>query len=201
MSPRILLILFDGIYLVALGALVGSVLFFSFGIAPRIFRVLDAGSSARFVRALFPRYYAWGATAGAVALPAMLCGPLCFPNDLRGPMLGIQALGLLAVILIFFYCGNSLTPAINAARDAGPEAAGRFERLHRRGVVLNGVVLFLGVALLTAHAARPTPKSAGIVEMTPQERARRDYEDLVRRTAAYEARKRAATPGGAERPR
>ena len=118
-TARSLLAFFDAAYLLALTAWVGSILFFSFGVAPIIFRVLGAESGARFVRALFPRYYAWGATSGAIALPAFLGVPLSFP-EYRGPMIAVQALLILAGILIMLYAGNTLTPAINAARDAGP---------------------------------------------------------------------------------
>ena len=40
-SARFLLVIFDSVYLVALTAWVGSILFFSFGVAPMIFRVLE----------------------------------------------------------------------------------------------------------------------------------------------------------------
>ena len=60
------------------------------------------------------------------------------------------------------YAGNSLTPAINAARDAGPAEHPRFDRLHRRSVRLNGLVLVLGMGLLVAFATRPAPRTSGI---------------------------------------
>lgn len=185
MTPRTLLALFDSVYVLALAAWVGSLLFFSFGVAPIIFRVLGAEAGGRFVRALFPRYYAWGAVSGAIALPAYLGVPLSFP-ELRGPMVGVQALVILAGTLSMLYGGNSLTPAINAARDAGPEGKARFDRLHRRSVRLNGLVLVLGVGLLIAFANRPSPRTVGIVEPSPAERARAAYEQLRR---AEEARR------------
>ena len=79
-----LLVLFDPAYLLALAAWIGAILFFSFGVAPIIFKVLAPEQAAKFVRALFPRYYAWGATCGAIALPAFLGAPLSFP-EFRGP--------------------------------------------------------------------------------------------------------------------
>jgi uncharacterized membrane protein len=172
-TARFLLVFFDSAYVLALTAWVGSILFFSFGVAPLIFKVLGAESGGRFVRALFPRYYAWGAISGAIALPAFLGVPLSFP-EYRGPMVAVQALLILAGILIMLYAGNTLTPAINAARDAGPAEHRRFERLHRRSVQLNALVLVLGLGLLVAHAARPAPRTSGILEMTPAERARYD---------------------------
>src|SRR4051794_30398599 len=46
-SARALMVVFDTVYLVALTAWVGSVLFLSFGVAPLIFRVLEPGPAAR----------------------------------------------------------------------------------------------------------------------------------------------------------
>jgi hypothetical protein len=191
-SARSLLVVFDSAYLLALSAWVGSVLFVSFGVAPLIFRVLTAEQAARFVRALFPRYYAWGAICGAIALPALVAAPLTFP-EYRRPLVAVQALTIIAGILIMFYGGNTLTPAVNAARDAGPAEQPRFDRLHRRAVRLNGLVLALGVALLIAHAARPAPRTSGIVEMTPAERARYDAE-VTQVLSAIEARQARQLP-------
>ena len=170
MHARLLLAIFDGVYVFALAAWVGSILFFSFAVAPIIFRVLGAEPGARFVRALFPRYYAWGVVSTAIALPAMVCGPLSVP-ELRGPMVGVQAALIALSLGIMLYCGNTLTPAINAARDEGPASADRFKRLHKRSVNLNAVVLLIGIILLVGFAVRRTPRTPGIEEMTPQERA------------------------------
>ncbi len=75
-----------------------------------------------------------------------------------GRAIGIQASLIVAGLVIMLYCGNSLTPAINAARDAGPEQAEQFDRLHKRSVRLNGVALLLGLILLVGFAIRrPVP--------------------------------------------
>jgi hypothetical protein len=174
-TARLLLPMFDAVYLLALASWVGSVLFFSFGVAPVIFRVLGKESGGRFVRVLFPRYYAWGVVSGAIALPAFAAVPMAFP-EYRGPWVGVQAGLILAGILIFLYCGNSLTPAINAARDEGPEGAERFDRLHKRSVQLNAAALLLGVVLLGVHATRRPPRTRGIEELTPQQALEYDRE-------------------------
>ena len=158
---------------VALTAWVGSILFFSFAVAPIIFNVLGEQTGGKFVRALFPRYYLWGAIAGAIALPAFVAGPLCF-QEFRGPMVGVQAMVILAGILSMLYGGNSLTPAINQARDAGPPGQKRFEQLHRRAVRLNAFVLVVGIGLLIAFAIRPAPRTSGLVELAPADRVRYD---------------------------
>ena len=177
MEARLLLAIFDSVYLFTLAAWVGSILFFSFGIAPIIFKVLDPTSAARFVRVLFPRYYAWGVVSSAIALPAYLGVPLAF-TEYRGWWVAVQSLLIIASILIFLYCGNTLTPQINAARDAGPSEELRFQKLHKRSVGLNAIVLLLGIVLLVTQATRRSPRTNGILEMTPQERAVYDGQTL-----------------------
>lgn len=172
MNARQLLALFDSVYLLALAGLVGSIVFFSFIVAPVIFHVLGAEAGGRFVRALFPRYYAWGAICGAVALPAYVAGPLCFP-EYRGITVGLQAGVILACILLMLHGGQSLVPRINRARDLGPAAHEQFERLHRWSVVQNSAVMVFGIGLLIAFACRPAPRTSGIIEPSPIERAKR----------------------------
>ena len=168
MNAPILLGFFNVVYLLALTAWVGSIAFFSFGVAPIIFSVLGPEAGGKFVRALFPRYYLWGSTAGAIALPAVVCGPMTYP-ELRGPAVGVQAMLVLAGTLVMLYCGNALTPAINAARDAGPSQAERFHVLHKRSVRLNALALLIGIGLLIFFAIRQAPQSGGIVEKKPGE--------------------------------
>lgn len=179
MNAPFLMIVFDSIFLIAMAAWVGSVLFFSFAVAPMIFSTLGDEAGGRFVRALFPRYYMWGAISAAVALPCVVQVPLSFP-EYRGPWVGVQALAIIAAALMMLYAGNVLTPAINAARDAGPDGEARFHRLHRRSVQLNAVVLVIGIGLLIAFAARPKPKTQGIVELNPLERTAAELEYLNR---------------------
>jgi MFS family permease len=173
MSSRFLLSVFDSVYVVALTAWVGSVLFFTFGVSPIIFDVLGDQAGGRFVRALFPRYYLWGAIAGAIALPSFVARSLCY-QEFRGPMVGVQAMVILAGILSMLYGGNSLTPAINQAREAGSPGQRRFEQLHRRAVGLNAFVLIVGLGLVIAFALRPAPGGSGLVELAPAEQVRYD---------------------------
>jgi Domain of unknown function (DUF4149) len=186
-----LMVLFDSVYLIALTSMVGSILFFSFVVAPIVFKVLGPEAAGAFLRALFPRYYQWGAISAAVALPAAVSVPLCFP-ELRGPWVGVRALVVIAAALVMLYSGNSLTPQINAARDLGPSGSHRFDALHKRSVRLNALVMVMGLGLLIAFAARAKPSSAGIVELTPVERARVEARALSSRPVAPA---RAAYPG------
>ena len=79
------------------------------------------------------------------------------------------------------YAGNSLTLAINAARDAGPSGQRQFERLHRRSVRLNGLVLVLGLGLLISFATRQAPRTPGIIELGPAVRMRATLDQTSKR--------------------
>src|SRR5262249_32216498 len=74
------------------------------------------------------------------------------------------------------YAGNVLTPALGAARDGGSFHQRDFERLQRWLVLLNAVVLAIGIGLLVAHALRAAPRTVGIIELSPGERARFESE-------------------------
>jgi len=155
MTAQTLRATFDTVYLLALTAWIGSVLFFTAVVAPLGSKGLGPEAGGRFVRALLPRYYAWGTICGALALPALVCAALCF-EELRGPAVGLQAAFVLAGTLIMLYSGNVLTPALNAARDLETEQHEKYERLHHRSVTLNSFVLIVGLGLLIAFANRPT---------------------------------------------
>jgi hypothetical protein len=167
------LTLFDSVYLAALSVWIGGAFFFMFGVGPILFRMAGAESGVKLVRAIFPRYYLGGAIAGAVALPAFVAGPLCY-QEFRGAIVGVQSLAIFVGIMLMLYGANSLAPAIGEAQGAGESSAGRLERLQRRATGVNLLVVLIGLSLLVSFASRPAPKTAGLVEMTPQERARYD---------------------------
>lgn len=173
MTALQLLWLFDVLYAISLVGWLGAILFFSFGVAPIIFTVLDDSSAARFVRTLFPRYYAWIAIFSVAALFSFTSRPLVVPELRRYSNLMIQG-ALILNILLAFYCGNSLTPAINRARDAGEPEALRFKSLHRRSVILNSFSMLIAVICLISFEGRNSPTTAGIVEEPVETRAERD---------------------------
>ncbi|ADV63548.1 hypothetical protein Isop_2983 [Isosphaera pallida ATCC 43644] len=175
-SPNLILI-FDAAASISAAVWLGTITFFSFGVAPVVFRTLEPASASTFLRAVFPVYYAFGLGASIVLLPALTCRGLALP-EARGPLLGLQLVAVLAGIVIQLYCRESLTPAINQARDAGPQGEARFKHLHRRSVRLNVVVLIIALMATVLHGARPAPRTSGIEEFTPQERAAYDFEFL-----------------------
>jgi hypothetical protein len=173
LTARHLLIVFDSVYLAALSTWIGGAIFFTFVLAPVLFKTSSPERALALVQAICPRYFLGGAIAGAVALASFVAGPLCY-HEYRGVMVGVQAMVIVGVIVANLYGGNSLTPAIRTAgRESTPDFA-QLDRLKRRTASLNVLVLLIGLSLLAAHAARPTPKTSGIRELTPQERGRYD---------------------------
>ncbi len=184
MDSRMLLWVFEATLMVSMTAWIGAILFFSFGVAPIIFRVLEPSQAARFVRTLFPRYYTWIVTAGTVSLASFTSVVLIYP-EWRGVQALIEIILYLAIVLTSLYCGNSLTPQINAARDAGPTESSRFERLHQRSVQLNSGMLLIGVFFLIIHAGRVRPVGSGVIDHSPQERLNRSIDQFEKKEALF----------------
>ncbi|TAD88495.1 MAG: DUF4149 domain-containing protein [Alphaproteobacteria bacterium] len=125
----------------------GGMVFFSVVIAPTVFTALEAATAARFIRRLFPNYYAF------VAATALVAGLAFLPH---APVL---AAVMLAVAVSTLAARQILMPRINAARDqglAGDAAANhRFERGHRLSVALNAIQLLATLGVLVT-ASLPT---------------------------------------------
>jgi uncharacterized membrane protein len=183
-SSQLLIRFFDTVFLIALSSWIGAVTFFSFVVAPLIFRTLSPDQAARFVRMIFPRYYAWVALCASVALPSIVCAALLVPA-LRGPQIGIMCGFALISALLMLYCGNVLTPLINQARDQGAESRPRFEKLHKRSVVINLVVLLSGLALAFLFALRATPPPELLATPSQTEMIERNLELYERNMSRF----------------
>ncbi len=126
-------------------ALFGSMVFFSFIMAPLIFTQLDEATAGRFIRAVFPWYYI------VLVVLSGLCAVFLFlPAPLEaGVMLAIASLALVS--------RQVLMPAINGYRDRANQgdtvAESRFNQLHRASVIINMVQL-VGVTLVVILLAR-----------------------------------------------
>jgi hypothetical protein len=107
----------------------GSIVFFSFVVAPTAFHALGRDGAAPLMRAVFPRYYMVGLISGAI----MLVASLALGADLRITIPVVIALVLAA------YARQVITPAVNRARETHDEA--RFKSLHTMSVRLNVVTL------------------------------------------------------------
>ena len=130
----------QGVATVLVALLAGSMLFFSFVMAPLIFVKLDIDVAGKFVRAVFPWYYLLILIlAGLGALTLVAFAPLN-----AGLMLLIA--GSTA------YCRQYLMPQITQFRDrsrAGEAGSTDiFDKLHRRSEALNGLQLMAVMAVL-----------------------------------------------------
>jgi hypothetical protein len=123
--PRV----FTAFELMTAGLWLGSIVFFSFFVAPVLFRLLKAPDAASVVRTIFPSYYLLGIICGLI---------LCALLLLRQDWLGLA--GVLFLTLVDLYCRQLLTPRINQARDA-KDREPEFNRMHCLSVQLNGLVL------------------------------------------------------------
>jgi len=139
----------------ALVVWLGQVVFFSFTVAPAVFRALPPETAGQVVGVIFPRYYALGALAGIVALAAALV--LRAGTSATAPWSTICA--MLALMLVAtLYAGRVVFPRAQALRPrlheaaVDPDAQAAFDRLHRRAVGLNGAVLLLGITTVCVAA-------------------------------------------------
>lgn len=145
------------IYLVVLAVWVGGIIFFSFVIAPTVFKVLQPEDAAKLQRALFPKYYLVGIICTAVGI---VCVGLLLANHALPVWPGILSLLLLAGCgATDFWMRQAVVPEMAAlreqraaARAAGKEPEAELERewkaLHHLSVQINGGVLLCGLVLL-----------------------------------------------------
>jgi hypothetical protein len=110
---------------------VGVMLFFTIVVAPVVFKVLPQDWAAAYVRAFFPRYFAF------LGVTSVLAAFFAAEATLQA------ALSLCAAL--FFFSLWVLTPRINQARDAGKSRT--FGVLHGLTVALNiaQLAFFVGV--------------------------------------------------------
>ncbi len=125
----------------AIAALFGAMAFFPSVVAPTVFRTLPEDQAGRFLRGLFPGYYAFLIATSAIGAATLW-------------KLSWIAPGLAAVAASTLAVRQLLVPRINAWRDAhlaGDEAAGRaFALGHRVSVLVNLVQLVFVVAAAVA---------------------------------------------------
>jgi hypothetical protein len=133
---------FDAVYLLMLGAWGGAAVL-----------VLLAAPDGDAARRPLGRFYALGATCGAIALPASACARLAFP-EYRTPWFALQAFVLIGLILAML---------AGAARLSRPEGIPNAGALRPRLLLVLAVLL----GLAASQALRPPPRTRGILERRP----------------------------------
>ena len=140
--------LINFIYLLSLVCWVGSIIFFSFFVAPVVFKTLEREKAGELVGIIFPRYYMIGYVCGVLVFAALLLtGPET--AGLKWCAWGIMMLGTV-------YAGLAVNPKArilkeklkDAPETEKPDLEARFKTLHSLSVKLNATVLFAGLWLL-----------------------------------------------------
>ena len=128
-----------------LAGLFGSMLFFSFVMAPLVFVKLEAETAGRFIRALFPWYYLVVLVLSALA-GITLIG---FAPLEAGVMWGVTSLAVFTRQILMLKI-NELRDESNAGNEVAEK---RFNQLHRLSVVINFVQLAAVTLVLVRIAA------------------------------------------------
>lgn len=148
------------LYQMALIVWMGEIVFFSFVVAPSLFRTFPTPDAGRAVGAIFPTYYRLGYVCGAVlVLTSLLLHRGATARAAWCANAVIAAVMLAATV----YAGAVIQPRAAALRpqiheaDAPQAVKEEFRRLHRLAVQLNGAVLVGGIciSIVTATALRP----------------------------------------------
>lgn len=140
-------------YLVALATWVGSIIFFSFVIAPTVFKVLKPEDAARLQRALFPKYYLVGIICAGIGI---MCVGLLLAERAFGKWPGVLSLLLIAGMgATDVWLRQTVVPYMAeireqraAAVEPNPKLDEEWKSLHRLSVLLNVAVLIAGLGLV-----------------------------------------------------
>jgi hypothetical protein len=140
--------------LACVAAWVGIAAFFSFAVAPLVFRTVDRDAAGHAVSAVLPHYYLWGVGLAAVALAAYLALAVRGDGGRLGPSVAaLLCAGMLAGLL---WAWLIVLPGAEAARRTRGDAA--FAQAHRQAIQLNGLTLAAGWAVVVLEAFRRGPR-------------------------------------------
>ncbi len=142
---------------ICVGLCAGVIVFQSFIVAPTLFTTFEEDQAGRFLRAVFPRFFRLNLALSATACIALASHG--WVTEWSTPTIG--GAGITAAMAGAMFACDRMIPAINAARDAGEQAAPRFERLHKGTVGLTVLVLFGALAILIS-VATSAPAGQGL---------------------------------------
>jgi hypothetical protein len=137
---------------VAVAGWLGIMAFFSFGVAPLVFRTIDRVVAGEAVAAVLPRYYEWGLVLCGIALAACVLQVVSGREGRMRPLIGAALSGAMCGLLM--WASTTVLPRAEAARRARDDEA--FTRAHRASVQLNTATMLTGAALLVLETlSRP----------------------------------------------
>jgi Domain of unknown function (DUF4149) len=144
--------------LLSLVVWIGSIVFFSFVLAPTVFSVLPAQEIAGAIV---------GRSLGALHRIGLVCGVVFLAATFLPTFRQVKALRLLVGLMLLCTALSQfrITPQMESIRAAvggpiqalPPQDAGRatFDRLHRTSVMLEGVVLLAGIGAVALLSREP----------------------------------------------
>jgi uncharacterized membrane protein len=144
-------------YLVTLAVWIGSIVFFSFAVAPTVFKTLKPEDAAALIRKIFSKYYLIGIACAAVGI---VCVGLLLADRAFGKWPAILSLLLLAGMgATDFWLRQAVMPHMNELRDrravitaSGQEPDTAVEQewkaLHQLSVRMNAAVLLCALTLV-----------------------------------------------------
>ena len=143
--------------MVTLAIWIGSIVFFSFAVAPTVFKTLKPEDAAALIRRIFSKYYLIGITCAALGI---VCVGLLLADRAFSKWPAILSLLLLAGMGgTDLWLRQGVMPHMNKLRDqrAALESSDKppdeeldreWKGLHRLSVQLNAAVLFCGLVLI-----------------------------------------------------
>jgi hypothetical protein len=129
---------------ICVAAWLGIMAFFSFEVAPIVFRTIDRAVAGQAVTAVLPRYYQWGLILTALALVASAIEALRPTAERSRPLLGAALCGIMLATLV--WASAILMPRAEQARRTRDDTT--FSRAHRSAVQANVLALAAGAAFL-----------------------------------------------------
>jgi len=137
---------------VAIAGWLGIMAFFSFGVAPLVFRTIDRAVAGQAVAATLPRYYEWGLVLCGIALGAYVLQVVSGREGRWRPLIGAALCGAMCGLLM--WASTVVLPRAEAARSVRDDEA--FARAHRASVQLNTATMLTGAVLLVLETlSRP----------------------------------------------
>lgn len=139
---------------------VGGLVFFTFFVAPSVFKVLPRELAGALVADIFPKYWAMGYVAGVLSLASLLAVSFivkAFP--------AARILLLAFMTALTFYSGLVIAPEARAVQEEiraatepakAAELREEFRAIHLRSYALNMAVMAAGVVFVffTARSSR-----------------------------------------------
>jgi hypothetical protein len=144
--------LINFIYLLSLVCWIGSIIFFSFFVAPVVFKILEREQAGEVVGIIFPRYYMISYVSGILVLMALL---LNGPAGLKWCAWGVMIVCTACAGLVVNPKAKTLKEKLKDSPENEKSALEvRFKALHSLSVKLNAAVLFAGLCLLWMSAEK-----------------------------------------------